>query len=590
MLRALLYLRLTSLKNLLLTRLRRLRQPKYLAGALVGGAYFYFFFFRHAHTATQKNPGAFFTLPADSAPLFLGVGALALLAVLLGMWIFPSGKPGLTFSEAEIAFLFPAPISRRGLVHYRVLSSQFSTLFQSLLYSLLFHGRALLSAQALQIIVSWWAVLSLVSLHYHGSSLTIGRLADGGVPERRRRALGLALVAALATASCWSLWRGFSQLPLSDQIADWLPHLLDSGILPWVLAPFKLVVQPFFAASLGGFLLALVPVFALLGAHYLWVVRINVAFEEPSIAKAERGAARVADLRRTGMLRVGTARRGGRRPPFDLARARWPEFAFLWKNLLSTARPWFTPRVWLGCAAAIVLISIGTRQWLGHEYWKAGGVLTTLGTMLGGLALLYGPLLTRLDLRQDLANADLLKTYPLPGWRVLLGELLAPIAILTGIVWLGLLAWYLGLRGHQPPQLSVVWLSSDMRVVFALCSAFAAPVVVAIELLIPNAVPLLFPSWFQAVRTPGGGIDLMGQRLIFGFGQVLVVLLALLPAIGTAALLVFILHWALGVAAAIAVIVATLAVVVVLLGEFWCGLWWLGERFEKFDLSAEPRA
>ncbi|HYD84968.1 MAG TPA: hypothetical protein VEA63_12975, partial [Opitutus sp.] len=91
MLRALLYLRLTSLKNLLLTRLRRLRQPKYLAGALVGGAYFYFFFFRHAHTATQKNPGAFFTLPADSAPLFLGVGALALLAILLGMWIFPSG-------------------------------------------------------------------------------------------------------------------------------------------------------------------------------------------------------------------------------------------------------------------------------------------------------------------------------------------------------------------------------------------------------------------------------------------------------------------------------------------------------------------
>src|SRR6185436_14891711 len=43
---ALLYLQLTSLKNLLLSRLRRLRQPKYLFGAAVGAAYFWFFFFR----------------------------------------------------------------------------------------------------------------------------------------------------------------------------------------------------------------------------------------------------------------------------------------------------------------------------------------------------------------------------------------------------------------------------------------------------------------------------------------------------------------------------------------------------------------
>lgn len=588
MLGALLYLRLTSLKNLLLSRLRRLRQPKYFAGAAVGIAYFYFFFFRHAHGVAEKGPAGFFTLPADAAPLFLGVGALALLAVMLGMWIFPSGKPGLSFSEAEIAFLFPAPIPRRGLVHYRVLNAQFSTLFQSLLYSLLFHSRTLFSAQALQVVISWWAVLSLASLHYHGSSLAIVRLADGRVSDRRRRAIVLAVVAALAVASFWSLWHGLDTLPAHARFDEWLPLLLESGVLPWLLAPFKLVVQPFFAVGAGAFLLALLPVLALLGAHYLWVVRMNVAFEESSIEKAGRGAARVAELRRTGMLRLGTPRHAGRRPPFDLSRARWPEFAFLWKNLLSTGRPWFTPRAWLFSAGAIVLVSAGARQWLGHDYWKVGGGLATVGTIAGLLALFYGPLLTRLDLRQDLANADILKTYPLRGWRVLLGELLAPVAILTGIVWLGLLAWYLGLRGHQPPSLSLTWLDGDMRAVFVLCGAGVAPVVIAIELLIPNAVPLLFPSWFQAVRTPGGGIDLMGQRLIFGFGQVLVVLLALLPAIGTAALLVFVTQWLVG--PALAVIFATVAVALVLLGELWCGLWWLGERFERFDLSTEPRA
>ena len=46
MLRALFYLRFTSFKNWLMVRGRRLRQPKYLIGAVVGCAYFYFFFFR----------------------------------------------------------------------------------------------------------------------------------------------------------------------------------------------------------------------------------------------------------------------------------------------------------------------------------------------------------------------------------------------------------------------------------------------------------------------------------------------------------------------------------------------------------------
>ncbi len=587
MLGALLYLRFTSLKNLLLSRFRRLRQPKYLLGAAVGIAYFYFFFFRHAHRVAEKGPAGFLNLPADSTPLWLGIGALALLLLTLGLWTFPSGKPGLTFSEAEIAFLFPAPISRRGLVHYRVFSAQFSTLFQSVLYSLLFHSRALFSAQALQILISWWAVLSLVSLHYHGSSLAIGRLAEGRWSEARRRAVALAVVAALAAASCWSLWHALDARPLDARFTEWVPLLLDSGVLPWVLAPFKLIVQPFFATGASAFLIALLPVIALLGAHYLWVVRMNVAFEESSIEKAGRGAARIAELRRTGILRVSPPRHAGRRPPFDLTRARRPEFAFLWKNLLSTSRPWFTPRAWLFCAGTIALFSVAARQWLGAEYWKFGSGLATAGTVAGLLALFYGPLLTRLDLRQDLANADLLKTYPLPGWRVLLGELLAPITILTGIVWLGLLAWYLGLHGHQPPSLSLTWLNADMRVVFALCGAFVAPVVIAIELLIPNAVPLLFPSWFQAVRTPGAGIDLMGQRLIFGFGQVLVVLLALLPAIGTAAFLVFVTQRLVG--PALAVIFATIAVALVLLGELWCGLSWLGGRFETFDLSTEPR-
>lgn len=591
MIAALIYLRLTSLKNLLWVRLRRLRQPRYLAGTVVGIAYFYFFFFRHTRGGGRPPNGghAAFVLPQDPVPLLIGLGALGLFVVVVGMWVLPSTKPGLTFSEAEIAFLFPAPLSRRALIHYRMLSSQFSALLQSIFYALVFNSRTLFSGQALQVIVSWWAVLAIVSLHYQASSLTIARLVDRGVRPGLRRGVVLGIAAALLLGSLGSAWDGLQKLSATAGIDQWVAAIFNGGALPWLLWPFRLAIRPFFASTAGEFALALAPVLLLLVAHYVWVVRMNVSFEEASIEKAERRAARLNEmrLRGAGAVRVGPARAAGRRAPFDLARARGPEFAFLWKNLLSTSRAWFTPRGWLFTAVALVAISAAARQFFGHEYWKFGAPLATIGMIVGGAALVYGPLLTRLDLRLDLANADILKTYPLPGWRVLLGELLAPIAILSGLVWLGILAWYLGLLGQQPPALSPTWFGPAMRTVWALCAAAVAPVVVAMELLIPNAVPMLFPSWFYAVRTPGAGIDLMGQRLIFAFGQVFVVMLALLPAAGAAALLVFVTQWLIG--PALAVIFASLAVTLVLAGELWCGLWWLGGRFEKLDLSTEPR-
>jgi hypothetical protein len=79
----------------------------------------------------------------------------------------------------------------------------------------------------------------------------------------------------------------------------------------------------------------------------------------------------------------------------------------------------------------------------------------------------------------------------------------------------------------------------------------------------------------------------VGQRIIFVAGQVLIVLLALVPAVLLAMLLIFASQWLIGVAAA--VLLATFAVALVLVGEIWLGLWWLGMRFDRFDLSGELR-
>jgi hypothetical protein len=115
------------------------------------------------------------------------------------------------------------------------------------------------------------------------------------------------------------------------------------------------------------------------------------------------------------------------------------------------------------------------------------------------------------------------------------------------------------------------------------------PAVVALQLFVPNAAALFFPAWFQATRhRGGGGIDVMGQRIIFFGAQLITMLLMLLPGALIAAGIMFVGSW-LNLPVALDLWFATGAVLAVLVGELWLGLQFLGNRFEKFDLSAELR-
>jgi hypothetical protein len=78
---------------------------------------------------------------------------------------------------------------------------------------------------------------------------------------------------------------------------------------------------------------------------------------------------------------------------------------------------------------------------------------------------------------------------------------------------------------------------------------------------------------------------MFGQRLIFGVAQFLLALLVAVPAACAAALIIFSLQWVFGAVPAIAM--ASAVVLAILAGEAAVGLWWIGWRFEKFDLSMD---
>ena len=487
MISALLYLQYYSIRNRTVMRIKRLKQPKYLVGGIVGGLYFYWYFFRTLFGAPTRGHAVTLLASPEHLALYESGGALILLTVLLLAWIIPHQRAALTFTEAEVAFLFPAPISRRGLIHFKLLRSQIAILFTTLLLTLVTHrfgGKAWIHA------AGWWLIFSTLSLHTLGSSFARTMLLDRGITNWQRRLGILALVLALAGAVIvWSrqTMPAFDHSRLEDMQAaqDYAKQVLTAGPLPYLLYPARLVVRPYLAPNALAFLYALGPALLLLLLHYAWVVRSNVAFEEASVEASRKLAEKVAAVR-AGNWQTAQNQPKRKRPPFKLRPIGPPAVALLWKNLISAGRA-FTLRVWLSLAVFAVLASVGFGQSSGSSGLRP--MLGMIAAVLMLWSLLLGPQFLRQDFRQDLPLADILKSYPLRGWQLALGELLAPAAVLTGVQWF-LLILVLGLFS-QP---AVHRLGGSCWLGLGFGAALIIPLINLITLQIPERGHLAVPG------------------------------------------------------------------------------------------------
>src|SRR3954449_8599981 len=112
---AALYIVVCSARNRMARRLRRLREPRYLVGAIAGIAYLVFTLFirqrAYAVRGAVRETGA----AAASACAFALVGSaggrVLLAFAALASWVLPFGSGLLEFSRAETAFLFPSPLT-----------------------------------------------------------------------------------------------------------------------------------------------------------------------------------------------------------------------------------------------------------------------------------------------------------------------------------------------------------------------------------------------------------------------------------------------------------------------------------------------
>ena len=579
------YLVTRSFVNGVRFRLRRLRQPRYLIGALLGSAYIYFYFGKilgGAHSPLGPRM-------TSSSAFSVEVGAAMLCIVTLVLsWILPASRAALAFTEAEIAFLFPAPIRRHTLVILRLLKAQFALLFFSAFMTLL-TGRFRLGTEAWLRVGGWWVILNTLNMHRIGASFALQRLRERGMSDWKRRiAVVLAIVVlaggvefarrslpappGLATAARGS----------AGEIAGYLMQVLHAGPLPWLLAPFKLVVAPNFAHDAATFFRALLPALGIVALHFIWVVRADVSFEDASIEAAKKRAAFLSAHRRgEGRVRAGTGQ--ARTPLFRLRPTGFAPVAFVWKSLLKAGGRRTVSR-W-----TLLFAILAAGAWALNHAGKLSPALLVVAAVIGlgcYLTLLISWIMigqhSAAQLRQGIAAMDLLKTYPIPGWQIALGELAGPVSLGTLMQWCALGIGLMLLRATGP--------AAALLPLWAYCAvagfALLLPTFTLASAILPSAGALMFPGWFRPQENTHPGIEGSGLKLMLGIAQLLAVAAALIPVAFFGALAFFAagkftasLEWR--------VIAAGTTGILLLAMEAGLGIAWLGSLYDKFDLSGE---
>jgi ABC-2 type transport system permease protein len=585
-----------SLRGGLVRRARRLRQPRYLIAFLASAAYFGFLVLpsflnwtRHARRPFGPGAGGVEGAAAlsggaggEGAQLVVLAVALLIAAGTTLLWALASSKPALRLSEADINLLLPAPLPRRKLIELAIWKQQAGLLFGALVVTL-FRGYGSPATRFARLFTAW-ALLTLISLHGKGVSLWKARLRELA-PAAAGRRVGIAVVAAVAywTAIALTLRAALmgagAPAPAPAGVApaaaglgdlrDALHRLATSppAVLTALLAPFRWLAT----AALGGAwlaggttasgglpdgaragaglpgagaggagLAAALFLGALVVAHYEWVVRSRARFEDAVVERARRQI----DQRFRRPALPPQAARVRRREPFHLAPTGLPEAAIFWKNLLIPGRRPLARRALevalAGVAAWAIGVALGAPLTYVAPVAGAGFMLMAMLPPFAGLSL-------RHDLRLDLLQLEVMRPWPVPGWRLVAAELLAPAA--TAVSWT--------LTGYAVLVGAVLAGGGELKTISqaALLPAFAAArsggaagvpgaiVAFASALLIAgvpvtllsgavqNVGALMLPGWVTLGPERRRGSGLAGQRLLIFLGHMLALLVGLLPAV-----------------------------------------------------------
>jgi len=472
-------------------------------------------------------------------------GTGALLAYCVMVVLTSAGEPAVTFSAAEVDFLFPGPFSRRELLAYKILGSAFSSLITAgLMLTWLGHYAHSLAAAFFAVML----MLNFLQLFSMAVAMFSGLMGARAFNLQRKIILFVLTVAVVVGIGHWL------QLRQGQGPIQWMAAAEKISIFRLALAPLRWFTEVFAAQSAAELIVWGSSALLVNLIMVLVVFLLDVQFLEASAAASERHYARLQRVRSSGVfagrMPAGKPRWGLGEPPG------WGGMGPLaWRQMLALLR---------NLRGVLVFLAMFILFGMGPAFMRSQGKVQSASVAFFFIPMMSLFMLPRLtfDFRGDIDRMDVLKTLPLPPWKLVVGQLITPVLIVSFVQ---VLVIIIMLSGGAPRQ--VGWLAA-MVVPFNFVAA-------AIE----NLVFLWFPV--RAVPTMAVDVQFMGRQSLF----LIMKMLMLGAAAGAAGLVGAAVSWAGGS------MLPTLASAWIMLGLAGAAMVpWVARAFVRFDVTRDTPA
>ncbi len=533
--------------------------------------------FRRAFRGARTLKGAFLTL-FTMGVLFLMVGPSVFAAVamrgqpglpqfsgwlapylpimILGFCLLiifgPAGEMAISFTPAEVDFLFPAPLHRRDLLNYKLAKLFIGSVFASLFFSMsaLIYLNMWLSA-----FVGIFLTLAFTQLLALSVALA-GQIVAEHAYTHTRRLILLGVGALVAAGLAQMLW----QTPIGS-----IPELAWSFRSTWsgraLLAPLEVFSHAILADTFFPGLVCWGAGAAAIDLGLLiLVLKLDADYLEGAAAISQKLYERMRRAKQGGGLALPTSKTAGR---LRIPRLPWLGGAgpLAWRQLLVAMR---TSRLVILVSVGIGLVLLVLALVMPSEEKGSAIVIPSMG--IGFIAYLTFIFAMQLPwaFRGDIEHMDSLKTLPVAPLALAMGELAGGVLVLAVIQFVVLAAL---LAANGSPAMIMT------------AATFLIPFDVLI-LGVSNLLFLIYPV--KLVPSNAADFQLMGRLMLLMLLQVLI----LIPSVGIPAAIGGIVYWLSGfywpafAVTSWVVLVAELPLILVLLA-------WV---FQRFDPSTEMPA
>ena len=460
----------------------------------------------------------------------------------------------ISFTPAEVQFLFTGPFTRRQLLTYKLIN-QFLLSIPICVFGS-FGLRHFVGSTPRAFAASFlvFTFLQLFALAVAFVAAAIGELAY----SRSRKIILLVVVLALA----WGAGQALRQEDLAGDSLEALKRVVHSPIVQVIVTPFRWYVRVTTArlfwpdfVKWGGVCLAINA--GLMTLVYL----LDAKYIEAAAAASERRYAKLQRMRSSGVLGGASVKAGKVR--FSLPMLPWLGGAgpVAWRQLTAATRSY---------RGLTILLIAGLAAGIGPAIASASdeNAAQVLPWMLAGMGLFMSLLLNQFfayDFRADVDRIEVLKTLPIPVWKIVAGQLITPVLFASGfqVVLIAMIYAVFGQVGYL--LLGVVLLAPPVNLLLA---------------GVDNAIFLTFPT--RLVQTSPGDFSQAGRQMIVMMTKMLTLGIGLgLPAlVGLGA------YWAAGeswIAAGLAAWLVAVAFSVVPLP-------FVAMAFRNFDVASDTPA